>query len=574
MGDLTIVSLINSFVTYIQNIAISLGFFKLHPPHWLKLTVDLIIHFVTTIFDYYNTLTQLDQSTKLVANCIIFPFAILFLGQFFMGGMGIIKGIWFIIGGFAFGLGIIDLVLSKGILIICLGAGATIIVTGVYLKLFGCHLSEEHIGFEHLPRSCFLGFLHIILGGMFLTSGVLFCGIIKKFYYLKEEFFPTGAIIHFIIAAFFFVYGILRMTKCGANTITKIKYFLRVNIMKVIFIILNAIYLPIFQTILNSMMTIKDVCPEGTNPYSYYGIAYFSKYFSCIEVENISQSNNEKRFRFNLATTAKDWYISMAGPLLFCIIFNTIFYPLLVYFIIKFMHNEVGEKIHTYSNAGASLYNDYCIKFRYWPLANLFYKLVIATIRIITNYYVPKLMLLLSFIYLGYGVLIFFLKPFENKFNNWIEIANNGLSLIFSFLPVAASFGANVPQIVMTIMSTVETAISIVISIVAFILDRRSSKNEKKASKWDELNANEVMEIIILKYLIVYMYFGALAAGLFFGSKLFPRRKIGRNDLDLIPTNTCVFLEYQTDMDFLDTNNCLHLSDIKDSIEYLYYILK
>ncbi|EAX90874.1 hypothetical protein TVAG_205940 [Trichomonas vaginalis G3] len=221
-------------------------------------------------------------------------------------------------------------------------------------------------------------------------------------------------------------------------------------------------------------------------------------------------------------------------------------------------------------NAGASLFKDYRQEYKYWPLASLLYKLVVATITIMANLYVPGLMLLLTFVYVGYGVLIFFLKPFENKFNNWIEIANNGLSFIFSFISVSAAFGANVPPLVLTIMSSIETIISIGLEIAAYVIDKKNSQNEEKAKKMKELEANYLLEKPLLYYTTVFFYFGCFIIG-FFVANIIAITTPVKNDLEMIPTNTCVFLEYEPKMDFLDTNKCVHLSDIKPSIEERYY---
>lgn len=397
MEELSLVSLINSFVIFIQNIAIALGFFKLHPPLWLKKLGNLFINLITTIFDIYNAIEEFDAPSKLVFNCILLPIVIMIVGQLFMGGVGVIKYMFLIPFGFILGLGIIDMALNKSWYILA-GAGGAIIIL-IILNWYLSSCLEGHFEFAHVPKSYFLGFLHLIVSGVFLASGLAMCGVIKKYSNLKKIFFPVGAVIHFIIAALIFVVAVLRVSECGARIMTRIKFFLRLNVMKLIFLIFNAIYLPIFQSILNSMMTIKNVCPNGSRPYSYNPRTFASaRYFSCLYNDKITYSNNAPRFRYNLATVTNIWYTDMAAPIIYCIIFNIIAYPIFLYLIIRLMHKTYGEESYRMENAGASLFTDYKEKYKYWIHVMLLYKLVVATIQTLANVYVPGLMLLLSFV--------------------------------------------------------------------------------------------------------------------------------------------------------------------------------
>ncbi|EAY20738.1 hypothetical protein TVAG_391220 [Trichomonas vaginalis G3] len=489
------------------------------------------------------------------------------IGQSFMGSISVFFEFFVCPSAAILGLGIASYAKNSDYYVMIVGAACLAGSILILLILFCCH-PIQHYPFRHIGKNTKLGLLHLAGTAIFLFLGIASSGIIKVRFFegIKETYFPIGTVIFYIIAVLYFIYACFRMTNKGAIKLSRLKVLLRLNVMKFVFVLYNAAYLPVFQSILYSTMVIKDVCPPGTYPYSYAGGNVFaSRYFSCITNENISESNSETRFRFNLATKTAEWKYEYAPQIVFCIIFITIAYPVVIYFIIKKLYDEYGDQVYKMENAGASLFKDYKYKHRFWPLVQLLYKLIIATITILANLYVPGLVFLLTFIYIGYGVLIFFIKPYKNKYNNWIEIADNGLSAIFSLLPVAAAFGANVAPLAMTILSVIETVCSLGISIAAFILDKKKGKKEETTRKVKELEANYLMEKPLIHYTLYFSLFGFLIFGFFLGNLAYFQKPT--IDFEYIPTNTCVFLEYQPKMDFFNTDECTHFGE---AIDYMF----
>lgn len=151
MEDISLVSLINSFVTFIQNIAVSSRFFKLHPPKWLEFLGDAIMNFLTTICNIQNGLEQLNLATKLAFNCIMFPMAVFLLAQFFLGGLGGFTAIYCAVTGGLLGAGILELIFKNGVTYIIIG-GSFGFSIGIYLTAFCLCRCNRHLKFKNLHK--------------------------------------------------------------------------------------------------------------------------------------------------------------------------------------------------------------------------------------------------------------------------------------------------------------------------------------------------------------------------------------------------------------------------------------
>ncbi|OHS94539.1 hypothetical protein TRFO_39288 [Tritrichomonas foetus] len=130
------------------------------------------------------------------------------------------------------------------------------------------------------------------------------------------------------------------------------------------------------------------------------------------------------------------------------------------------------------SNALNSV-SDFTYGCAFWDLYNVFVKILIIIIQVVSSWTTPKICLLIPIIHfvIFAGVLIF--RPYSMKFHNIVEMITSFTNGLFAIIPVLAAFGTNLPDSISIPFSVVLFIIPIVGSIVSYFMTRKQNKKYK-----------------------------------------------------------------------------------------------
>lgn len=564
MVNASIASLITSFINFWQNIGINIELPELQVPQKIRDVLAYIKNFITNIMALIPRMPKFDMRATIVLLALGVPFILDVIFVWFSHSFSFtLFHVFDLVALATLAFFVTNIFIMKATVVHYIAIGICGLYLLIHLIVKCCKRKRSYLSLHDIAKDIcdhcmskitgaqcvhdiddinesiqqFSDMIEILPGKQSKCAGVVFflftcifvvialfaLGVLPIYIEIPDMVRVIVPYVSLVIAGICFIFGILKVTKCGTNVIFSIKKFSKRWGLRLLMLFLDLLYIPILTILVSLLTPHSQYCPAGSFFKTDYDPSYTFDLFvnhttTCIPcaTDYLTNSNStcydvctrEKR-DLRMSEDPSLEFISdvlsvSGGTILFTVIFVMFGIPALYYFLIKRNRNFVfnvkvfgktpEEKwqnvVRRMKTTGIFLFAQYRVQKTSWSVHVLIYKFIVMLASTIASKIWSPMVYLLPLVYLGMFILAVVSRPYLFIVNNILDCTLYFLNFAFALLPIVSKFGVVIPDMVMYVFSGLLVVIP-VLSVVVFLI---RSVAEKPSNEVDPTVVVELTE--------------------------------------------------------------------------------